>query len=55
MTFMFSGPAPGLLREQGALDARAGKPPLMRDANYRRGYELAGGQLPPAVPPRRNP
>lgn len=43
LSFMFSGPAPTVLREQGLKDARAGKPPLSRDSNYRRGYELGGG------------
>ena len=40
-------PNPSLLREHGAIDARAGKPPLTRNPYYCQGYELAGGVLPP--------
>lgn len=37
-----------LSREQGAKDARAGKPPMTLDPYYRQGYVMAGGVLPPA-------
>jgi len=40
LAFMFAGPPSTLKREQGLKDARAGKPPLSRDEDYRRGYDL---------------
>lgn len=43
---LFGGPAPSLLREQGATDCRARKPRLSRDPSYVRGYELARWGLP---------
>ena len=45
-------PNPSLLREHGAIDARAGKPPLTRNPYYCQGYELAGGVLPPPFKPK---
>lgn len=46
---MFDGPSPSRLREQGMIDARAGKPCLSQDPNYRRGYSIMARYLAPSL------